>query len=47
MSEDNSSNDYIETDEEREIGHVVTRQFNFECETVDSIGCDAGVDVAG
>ncbi|MBU3951808.1 MAG: hypothetical protein KKF12_05015 [Proteobacteria bacterium] len=47
MSEYNSSNNYIESDEEREIGHVDTRQSNFECETVDSIGCDTGVDVAG
>ncbi|MBU0971401.1 MAG: hypothetical protein KKC20_12180 [Proteobacteria bacterium] len=47
MSEYKSSSNYIESDEEREIGHVDTRQFNFECETADSIGCDAGVDVAG
>jgi len=47
MSEHNSDNDYIESDEEREIGHVDTRHFNLECETFDSIGCDTGVDVAG
>ncbi|MDD9305239.1 MAG: hypothetical protein HUK40_24090 [Desulfobacter sp.] len=38
---------YIESDEEREVGHEDTRHLNFECETSDSIGCDNGVDVAG
>ena len=39
---------YIETDDEREEGHVDTRQRNFECENEDPhIGCNLGIDVAG
>jgi len=38
---------YIETEEERESGHVDTRQKNFECEKKTSLGCDPGIDVAG
>ena len=39
---------YIETDEERERGHVDTRAANFECEEKDpNLGCDPGIDVAG
>lgn len=38
---------YIESDEERDRGHEDTRHKNFECDTVDSIGCNHGVDVAG
>ena len=42
------SNNYIETDEEREEGHVNTRERNFECEDKDvHLGCDMGIDVAG
>ncbi len=38
----------IETDEEREEGHVNTRERNFECENKDPyLGCDLGIDVAG
>ena len=47
MSNHKNENNYIESDEEREAGHVDTRHHNFECETADSIGCDNGVDVAG
>ena len=40
--------DYIETDAEREAGHVDTRNRNFECETPDdNLGCDLGIDVQG
>lgn len=40
--------DYIETDNEREEGHVDTRSANFECEDKDpNLGCNLGVDVAG
>ena len=39
---------YVESDREREEGHVDTRQANFECEKPDpSLGCDLGVDVQG
>ena len=38
---------YVESDEERERGHVDTRHKNFECEKKTSIGCDPGIDVAG
>ena len=40
--------DYIESDNEREEGHVDTREKNFECEDKDpNLGCDPGIDVAG
>ena len=39
---------YIESDREREEGHVDTRQHNFECEQPDEhLGCNMGIDVAG
>jgi hypothetical protein len=39
---------YIESDDEKEEGHVNTREQNFECETKDpNLGCDMGIDVAG
>jgi len=39
---------YIESDEERNEGHVDTRHNNFECEEPDpSLGCDMGIDVQG
>ncbi|CAB1083507.1 hypothetical protein D1AOALGA4SA_11069 [Olavius algarvensis Delta 1 endosymbiont] len=42
------SNDYIETDQEQEEGHVDTREQNFDCEDKDpNLGCDPGIDVAG
>ena len=40
--------EYFETDEDREEGHVDTRERNFECEDKDPhLGCDPGIDVAG
>ncbi len=40
--------DYFETDKEREEGHVDTRSSNFECEAPDkNLGCDMGIDVPG
>lgn len=40
--------DYIETDQEREEGHVDTRWRNQECENKDDhLGCNLGIDVAG
>ena len=42
------TNNYIETDLEKEEGHVNTREQNFECENKDpNLGCDMGIDVAG
>ena len=42
------NNEYIETEEEKEEGHVNTREQNFECENKDpNLGCDMGIDVAG
>jgi hypothetical protein len=39
---------YIETDDEREEGHVDTRRQNHECENKDPhLGCNLGIDVAG
>lgn len=43
-----ANTDYVETDKEREEGHVDTREKNFECERPDKhLGCDPGIDVAG
>ncbi|WP_320040487.1 hypothetical protein [uncultured Desulfobacter sp.] len=40
--------DYVENDQERNEGHVDTRNHNFECENPDKhLGCDPGIDVAG
>ena len=47
---DNQKNDqsYIESDKDRDRGHVDTRKQNFECEKPDkNLGCDPGIDVAG
>jgi hypothetical protein len=42
------TDNYIETETEREEGHVDTREKNFECENKDlHLGCDPGIDVAG
>ena len=42
------TNNYIETDKEREEGHVDTRERNFECEKKDPhLGFNLGIDVAG
>lgn len=39
---------YVESEKEREEGHVDTRKQNFECENKDPhLGCDLGIDVAG
>ena len=44
----NKIQDYIETDEEREEGHVDTRFRNFECDNPDpALGCNLGIDVQG
>jgi hypothetical protein len=43
-----ANSNYIETDQEREAGHVDTRDANFNCEKPDeNLGCDMGIDVAG
>ena len=39
---------YVESDKDRENGHVDTRSRNFECDAPDkNLGCDLGIDVAG
>ena len=44
----NTKENYIETEKEREEGHVDTREKNFDCEDKDpNLGCDMGIDVAG
>ena len=44
----NNTQDYFETDNEREEGHVDTRSSNFECADKDPhLGCDLGIDVQG
>jgi hypothetical protein len=44
----NTTQDYFESDQEREEGHVDTREQNFECENKDPhLGCDLGIDVQG
>ena len=43
-----ATQDYTQTDQESEEGHVDTRSANFECENKDEhLGCDMGIDVAG
>jgi len=43
-----NSDNYIESEKDREEGHVDTREKNFECEEKDpNLGCDMGIDVAG
>jgi len=45
---DHKTQDYTESDKERERGHKDTRAANFECEDKDpNLGCDPGIDVAG
>lgn len=45
---DKKYEDYVESDREREEGHVDTRHKNLECEKPDkNLGCDPGIDVAG
>ena len=44
----NRIDNYIESDTEREKGHVDTRERNFECENKDPrLGCNLGIEVAG
>ena len=44
----NNIEDYFESEEERDLGHVDTRSRNFECNNRDEhLGCDLGIDVAG
>ena len=46
--ENNREDNYIETENEREAGHVDTRDANQDCEKPDkNLGCDLGIDVAG
>ena len=47
MNFTDKEHNYIESDEEREIGHEDTRYKNFECENETSFGCNLGIDVAG
>ena len=45
---ENRIESYVESDNERNEGHVDTRNSNFECENPDThLGCDPGIDVAG
>ena len=45
---ENRNESYVESDNERNEGHVDTRSSNFECENPDThLGCDLGIDVAG
>ena len=42
---ENKTHDYTD---DRNEGHVDTREANFECENKDPhLGCDMGIDVAG
>ncbi|MGE4519746.1 MAG: hypothetical protein AB7E04_09600 [Desulfobacteraceae bacterium] len=46
--ENNKIENYIETREEEERGHVDVRERNFRCENPDKhLGCELGIDVAG
>jgi hypothetical protein len=45
---ENRIESYLESDQERNEGHVDTRSSNFECENPDThLGCNLGIDVAG
>lgn len=45
---ENRNESYVESDDERNEGHVDTRSSNFGCEKPDThLGCDPGIDVAG
>lgn len=40
--------DYFESEKDRDEGHVDTRSQNFECDNPDEhLGCDLGIDVQG
>jgi hypothetical protein len=46
--EEKKVENYIETKEELEKGHIDVRDKNFRCENPDPhLGCDLGIDVAG
>ncbi len=48
MANNKNEQSYVESDREREQGHVDTRHKNFECEKPDkNLGCNLGIDVAG
>jgi hypothetical protein len=47
MKSTDKAHNYIESDDERESGHVDTRYKNFECEKKSQLGCNLGIDVAG
>ena len=40
-----NDHNYIESDEERDVGHEDTCYKNLECDT--PLGCNLGIDVAG
>ena len=43
-----NTQDYFETDQERDEGHIDTRSRNFECDNPDAaLGCNLGIDVQG
>ena len=45
---DHREESYVESNNERNDGHVDTRSANFECANKDEhLGCDPGIDVAG
>lgn len=45
---ENRVESYVESENERNEGHVDTRHKNFECDSPDEhLGCDLGIDVAG
>jgi len=44
----NRIENYIESEKEKNEGHLDTRNSNFKCENPDEhLGCDMGIDVAG
>ena len=44
----NTEHSYIESEEEKNEGHLDTRHRNFECDNPDrNLGCDLGIDVQG
>ena len=48
MADNKKTQDYFESDKEREEGHTDTRRANHDCENKDpNLGCDMKIDVAG
>ena len=48
MNFTNTEHSYIESEEEKNEGHLDTRHRNFECDNPDrNLGCDLGIDVQG